>query len=356
MGGRRLGRGCGDYHLEPDARREGVVRRNRRGLLRRCTGAHCGHQVLSKTRRNPALMGRKVLWLAMAFVLSGCVSGGSADSDLTAVEPPAGQTFSQDELGRIEADLRNAVAERVATCMTASGFEFRPYLPDDPNPPLMQYDGEEAFATDGYGVSTFWRERARGRSTDPNLDIVAGLAPADFESYQLSLNGNAATGAEGCVTIAGNEIASDSELSTVLTVSDSIGEGMARIDASEEVQETIQQWSRCMKDSGWEVDLPSDPPALVGQQLAVLSGRLRSSLGEGGIDAIRQMADSPLPQDISHDLDVLMEQERKMAVQDYRCYVEHVEPVRAPLVKRLEYEVWSGNGQQLQDAGYFKAE
>jgi len=143
-------------------------------------------------------MRRVTMAIAMAVLAAACggntaEEGEGQDDELSLSD--FGVSTSRDVNPRA---TQMEVQEKIAECMTAEGWDYKPYVSASVAGGLgfAEYDEEEYRKTYGFGIATqsllikeeLEAQRA-GKTADPNAEIVKGLSDDERAAYNTALYG-----------------------------------------------------------------------------------------------------------------------------------------------------------------------
>lgn len=237
-----------------------------------------------------------------------------------------------------------AVEGYIAACMNEAGFEYvavdyktarQGMVADKSLPGLSE---KQFFEQYGYGISTLYTGLAPqvadvntpariGLGAD-NLRIFNNLSPADQVAYNHTLFGEHsdatfATTLEaedfsrtgGCTRAAIEQVFTPEQLTvTYFNPLDALIAQDPRMVAG------LEAWSACMRDAGFDYSTPEDPePDFKARLDAITQGRKVEELSAAEQAALVQ----------------LQGEERAVAVADYNCGLQFVEPVALQVEREL---------------------
>ncbi len=269
--------------------------------------------------------------LFAGFLLMAVACGGSGGDELD-VEEQLG--FSQEGTEQRQSRVENLVV----ACMRAQGFEYVPVDPKTHQAALVgsaSLSGEDFEKQFGYGITTLFEQRQKV-ALGPNEAIRSRLSAAEGKAYDLALVGERGgsflqamdTGdfsqLDGCTRKATEEAFGGAavleSLATKLVELDQQIENDPRFLAA------AANWSRCMKEAGFDLAHPQDVDSSLYQRLEAVVGP----------DAASGRVRGPnLPYDRAA-LTALQRQEVEMVAADVRCEEEHITDVEDTV--KLEYE------------------
>jgi len=285
---------------------------------------------------------RKCAMVAFVSTLfPGLLAGGSA----RAGEP------GQRELGLSERELREhveRVEKLIAECMRAQGFEYlavdydtvqRAMKADKTLPGIEEEQFVERY---GFGIATLYTgappQLAQGYSPAKmglgrrNVEIFAGLSPADQVAYSRALSGGnmdatfaIALDAEdfsrcgGCTRSAIEQVFGEDMLSSSF-----YNPTDALIAKDPRMREALGKYAARMRDEGFDVDDPNRVEADVRERLDAITGGRTVPL------------DQFSPEQLAA-LEKLKEYEIRLAVTSFELEEKFIEPVE----ERIERELFS---------------
>ena len=283
------------------------------------------------------------LWVAAVGVVLLTACGGSSSSDSGSTdssqtqEPTsaAGNEVGTEEFGMTDEQLVTTIEKvesLIASCMADAGFE---YVPIDPvtfrdamdslgNAPGLS--DEEFVAQYGYGLTTLPPTQDFGAGEE-NASIFNDLPPADQVAYQRTLLGDDIKAtfvvtlehedfstAGGCTETAIKQVYTPEQLSpTFFNPFD------AQVEADPRVIAANENWSRCMRDAGFDYSRPDDAEKELldrldaitqGADPATLTGTAKDALTDlqGEERAIAQV-DSDCQDRFLHDVEQQVERD-----------------------------------------------
>lgn len=216
------------------------------------------------------------LGLAAVLGVAGCGGDdpGSATTDGTSNNGNA--QFGSEEFGLTMDELAAKVEEAeglVGDCMTAAGFEYVPVdfervkegMDADKSAPGLS--DEEFIAQFGFGITTQYDHPGREIGLgEQNIRRYEALSPEEQIAYDHTLVGDnrQATFAQtleaedfsttgGCTRQAVEQAFSAEELTQAY-----VNPADVAIDQDPRVVEALAEWSRCMRDEGYEFTHPDD--------------------------------------------------------------------------------------------------
>jgi len=211
--------------------------------------------------------------------------------------------------GLIGTAVEIRVTRAIAACMAARGFEYQ-------GPAAVEgLDDSLDPATDGYGIST----------GPPGGAVTLGNGGPDrFErdAYEQALYGSTLGGggsSGGCAAVGAAEL--DTALQTIAALPYSIAQLEADSLAHPAMVSGLAQWSSCMAGEGYIADSPAD-------LIADLVDRLSRATPE--------------------EARALAEEERRMAVADFACREEYLDPAVDTVAEALAPAFVAANEEQLE--------
>ena len=145
-------------------------------------------------------MRRLTTAIALAVLVAAC--GGNtaekADEEEELSLGDFGLLNSPDDINPRAMEMR--VQEKVAECMTAEGWEYKPYVSASGAGGLAfsEFDEEEYRKTYGFGISTqvlqleeMLRSGGDETAADPNIEITKGMSEGELMAYNTALYGEA---------------------------------------------------------------------------------------------------------------------------------------------------------------------
>lgn len=261
-----------------------------------------------------------------------------------------GDIAGSEEFGLTKEELVKkieAVEEKIASCMTNAGFQYVPvdYVTVrksmDADKRVSGLSDDEFRAQFGYGISTrlstaILPPQLKGADNaatvglgSENINLFKNLSPSDQAAYNRSLLGDnsdatfavsleaedfSKTG--GCTRSAIEQVFTSNEL-----IASYINPGDALIAQDKRVIDATTQWSDCMREAGFDyTTLEAIEPNLKDRVSAITSGADISTL-------------SP---EASRVLNELQGLERAVAVADFECAEEFIEPA----LRQVETELY----------------
>ena len=137
--------------------------------------------------------------IAMAVLAAACggntaEEGEGQDNELSLSD--FGVSTSRDDFNPRAMEME--VQEKIAECMTAEGWDYKPYVSASVTGGLgfSEYDEEEYRKTYGFGIATqslLHEERLKSqendKAADPNAEITKGLSDDERAAYNTALHG-----------------------------------------------------------------------------------------------------------------------------------------------------------------------
>lgn len=293
--------------------------------------------------------------ILLTLLLSACSSSQSPTLPTTKPNSETNQpdTVSMDslpgteEFGMSKEELVQnieAVETLIAACMSDAGFEYvavdyntarQGMLGDKSLPGLSE---EQFFNQYGYGISTLYtgldpqaadvNTPARIGLGADNLRIFNNLSPTDRVAYNHTLFGEhtdatfitmleaedfSRTG--GCTRVAIEQVFTAEQLTvTYFNPLDALIAQDPRMIAG------LEAWSDCMRDAGFDYNTPEDPEPDINSRLdAITQGAKIEDLSAADQAALVQ----------------LQGEERAIAVADFNCGIQFVEPVADQVEREL---------------------
>ena len=264
------------------------------------------------------------------------------------------------------------VEEFVSSCMKKAGFE---YIPVDPSASMAAVTGASGLSDTeyrkqfGYGISTVFEKvvaaaQSVQSSVDPNASIRARLDQAGLSAYNAALTGgnldgsvfaavDAAkvgdlSGLGGCIKEATGAVFGDSNVVAILS---KIEELDKRTEADPRLVTAKEQWSKCMKDSGFDYSDPNAVDGVFQDKLAAIVGAgAAKALGEGGKFNAAAFSPSNLPPYDKAALAALQSEEIKTAQTDLACEDKFVSQVDAKVKDEYQKKFASENAALISSA------
>ncbi len=276
---------------------------------------------------------RNAAWAALlaAFTLIVVACGGSSGNEQD-VEDQLG--FSQEGTEQRQSRVENLVA----ACMRTQGFE---YLPVDSNAHLTALLGSSSLSKEdfekqfGDGITTLFEQRQK-IALGPNEAIRSRLSLADGKAYDLALVGDAGgsflqamdtadfSQLGGCTLKATEEAFGGANVLQSLEMK--LHELDQKIENDPRYLAAAANWSRCMKEAGFDVAHPQDVDSSLHQALEAIVGPDAASGRVRGAN---------LPYDRAA-LAVLQRREVEMVVADTRCEEKHITNVEDTVTQEYE--------------------
>jgi hypothetical protein len=306
-------------------------------------------------------MAARAHWRGLVAVallaLTGC--SGTVEPAEAATVGPIEELFNSIYGDWSEEDLRDEMQRIegfIADCMQEAGYEYIPvgYSPTDPSDaPDAAYGTREFAEKYGYGATTRpWVTNGPDPAfTDPNLDYVDSLSPAEQDAYwtalygELDYEGDTNGGWErgGCQSWAEHQVTSDQnafEDERFVALQLELEEMWLAAMEDERLSQLERRWSACMADAGF--------PGLAGVEEA--ANTIYEEVNAIWERAWATLPDSPTVADYDRaertaqqELSILTEREIEMAMADLTCRDE----VR---YLRTQQEISAEHQQRFYDA------
>lgn len=310
------------------------------------------------------------LAVSCLFLLQGCsqssaVEVADADAPVVAEASPLGRYLGGDYSENVR-QWQILAQERLQHCMRLQGFSYEVSVSPIPASIVARdaLSEEEWVKEYGYGILDKTLAGLDFAAADPNLRQYELLSPGDREAYLVALVGVVAAepGAsvigipleeQGCSGQAVLESGGDALALGLDELSADLADEMARLDATDEMVGATAMWSECMAAIGWEVRSRSDATELAERKVAALLitlGDQLSHLSEPEMEALLgDRGNQALPPLSQRAIDQAKADEVQIAVDDFRCFVEHIEPILGPAQDVIENRLIDEHKTELDE-------
>ena len=309
----------------------------------------------------------QALAILAAAALGACGGGskpaatGGGDIDASLGIDKAGMALKQTK-----------VEELVQGCMKRAGFE---YIPVDPNASAAAVIGTEGLSDAeyrnhyGYGISTIFEKvvavaQEAGSSVDPNAAIRARLDAATVAAYDKALTGGSVdvsvfaavesatagdlSGLGGCVKEGTLAVFGDANVNVALLKLEELGK---RAEADPRLVAAKTEWSKCMKNAGFDYSEPDAVRPVIQDKLAAIVGAgAVKSLGERGKFNPAAFSPSNLPPYDTAALAQLQAEELSTAKTALVCETKYVTAIEAKVDDEYEKKFASENAALITKA------
>ncbi len=318
---------------------------------------------LSKARR------RLVVALPlMAVVVLGACGGASKSTPSASASLDA--TLGVDKAGM--ALKQTKVEELVSACMKRAGFE---YIPVDPNAAQSAITGTSGLSADefrkqyGYGISTVFDKIVAAAaniatSVDPNAKIRASLDTAGLAAYNKALSGANADvsvfsaldgakngdlrGLDGCVKEGTQAVFGDANVMSALSKLEELDK---QAEADPRLVSAKADWSKCMKDAGFDYADPNSVDGAIQDKLVSIVGAgAAKALGEDGKFNAAAFSPSNLPPFDKAALAALQAEELKTAQTDLACEDKYVNAIDSKVKDEYQKKFAAENAALISKA------
>lgn len=328
------------------------------------TGLAVGHPVSSSKARRKLFIALPLL----AAVLLGACAGGSKSTQVASASLDV--ALGVDKAGM--ALKQTKVEGLVSGCMKKAGFE---YIPVDPNASQSAITGTSGLSADefrkqyGYGISTVFDKIVAAasnisNSVDPNAKIRAALDPAGLAAYNKALSGANAdvsvfsaldgakngdlSGLDGCVKEGTQAIFGDTNVMSALSKLEELDK---QAEADPRMVAAKADWSKCMKDAGFDYADPNSVDAAIQDKLAAIVGAgAAKALGEDGKFNAAAFSPSNLPPFDKAALASLQAEELKTAQTDLGCEDKFVNAIDSKVKDEFQKKFAAENAALLSKA------
>jgi len=294
------------------------------------------------------------LGLAVVVAVAACGSSAAvadqSDADASLASFFDGQAGSLEE---VVEQWNLAVQRDAGLCMKDEGFDYAPITVDahleyDEATGLSEHEWTAQF---GYGISFEDTLLAEGVN-DPNAATIAGLTPPELELYYATLYGGQLASLflsgqfdglpsvpldeQGCIGEAtlnnGGAIVAAGLQATAASQQTAAAEAADQPD----LVDAIEQWSRCMGESGFRYADHEQVTAEIRTQYAEIVSPVHArslELDQAAIGKVLRGLDTTSVPDFDFEkLARLQEFEIAVATQDLVCFDAHVRAVLHPLL------------------------
>ena len=246
---------------------------------------------MKMTKERTLLRKASIPWLIVGvMVIAAC--GGGSNSGSNETQPPAsggnGAQVGRNEFGMTDEQLVTnieSVEASIASCMAAAGFEYIPIDSvtfQDAMDSLASAPGvsDEEFVTQyGYGLTTLPPKVSFGAGEE-NAAILNDLTPADQTAYTRTLLGDDFDAtfvimleledlepAGGCTKTAIEEVFTAEQLSPNFQNPFDV-----LVNTDQRMVDALKNWSACMKDAGYDYEIPEDAEDELIERFDALTG------------------------------------------------------------------------------------
>jgi hypothetical protein len=247
-------------------------------------------EAMKMTKERTMLRKAGIPWIVVGMmVLAACGGGSNSGSNETqSASDGSGAQVGRNEFGMTDEQLVTnieSVEASIASCMAAAGFEYIPIDAvtfQDAMGSLGSAPGvsDEEFVTQyGYGLTTLPPKVSFGAGED-NAAILNDLTAADQTAYTRMLLGDDFDAtfvimleledfgpAGGCTKTAVEEVFTAEQLGpNFANPFDSL------VNADQRMIDALRAWSVCMKDAGYDYELPEDAEDELIERFDALTG------------------------------------------------------------------------------------